>query len=127
MPLGVLAGIMEGSRVDAAIQVFNLAGLSAPVFWVGLMLLVGFTGQISLGHAAFLAIGAYTEALLQARGVPFAVVLTSGFAEAGEEGRRAQLELAHSARECGIEVAATPSDMAEALLRAAKSKGVTLS
>ena len=30
-------------------------------------------------------------------------------------------------RECGIEVAATPSDMAEALLRAAKSKGVTLS
>jgi len=29
-------------------------------------------------------------------------------------------------RECGIEVAATPSDMAEALLRAAKSKGVTL-
>jgi branched-chain amino acid transport system permease protein len=39
------------------------------------MLLVGFTGQISLGHAAFLAIGAYTEALLQARGVPFMVSL----------------------------------------------------
>ena len=37
----------------------------------GLMLLIGFTGQISLGHAAFLAVGAYTEALLQARGVPF--------------------------------------------------------
>ena len=34
----------------------------------GLMLLVGYTGQISLGHAAFLAVGAYTEALLQARG-----------------------------------------------------------
>ena len=34
----------------------------------GLMLLVGYTGQISLGHAAFLATGAYTEALLQARG-----------------------------------------------------------
>ena len=30
-------------------------------------------------------------------------------------------------RECGIEVAATPSDMADALLRAAKAKGVTLS
>ena len=29
-------------------------------------------------------------------------------------------------RECGIEVAATPSDMADALLRAAKAKGVTL-
>jgi hypothetical protein len=28
--------------------------------------------------------------------------------------------------ECGIEVAVTPSDMADALLRAAKAKGVTL-
>jgi len=37
----------------------------------GLMLLTGFTGQISLGHAAFLAVGAYTEALMQAAGVPF--------------------------------------------------------
>ncbi len=36
----------------------------------GLMLLAGFTGQISMGHAAFLAIGAYTEALLQAAGWP---------------------------------------------------------
>ena len=30
-------------------------------------------------------------------------------------------------QECGIEVAATPSDMADALIRAARSKGVTLS
>jgi succinyl-CoA synthetase alpha subunit len=30
-------------------------------------------------------------------------------------------------KECGIEVAETPSDMADALLRAAKSKGITLS
>jgi len=41
VPLGVIAGIREGSRLDAAIQAFNLIGLSAPVFWVGLMLLVG--------------------------------------------------------------------------------------
>jgi branched-chain amino acid transport system permease protein len=39
----------------------------------GLMLLTGFTGQVSLGHAAFLAVGAYTEALMQAAGVPFVV------------------------------------------------------
>lgn len=39
----------------------------------GLMLLSGFTGQISMGHAAFLAIGAYTEAILQAKGMPFVV------------------------------------------------------
>jgi branched-chain amino acid transport system permease protein len=46
------------------ICIYSIVGL-------GLMLLVGFTGQISLGHAAFLAIGAYTEALMQARGLPF--------------------------------------------------------
>ena len=33
---------------------------------VGLMILTGFTGQASLGHAAFLAIGAYTAAYLAA-------------------------------------------------------------
>jgi peptide/nickel transport system permease protein len=41
VPLGVVAGILEGTRIDAAIQTFNLLGLSAPVFWVGLMLLIG--------------------------------------------------------------------------------------
>jgi branched-chain amino acid transport system permease protein len=50
------------------ILIYSIVGL-------GLMLLVGFTGQISLGHAAFLAVGAYTEALLQARGVPFFISL----------------------------------------------------
>ena len=43
----------------------------------GLMLLVGFTGQISLGHAAFLAVGAYTETLLQGAGMPLWVSLPS--------------------------------------------------
>ncbi|WP_337876181.1 ABC transporter permease [Elioraea sp.] len=41
VPLGMLAGIREGTRIDTAIQTFNLLGLSAPVYWVGLMLLVG--------------------------------------------------------------------------------------
>src|SRR5436853_7221026 len=40
---------------------------------VGLMILTGFTGQASLGHAAFLAIGAYTTAYLQQFGMPFIV------------------------------------------------------
>jgi branched-chain amino acid transport system permease protein len=39
----------------------------------GLLILTGFTGQASLGHAAFLAIGAYTAAYLQQFGVPFPV------------------------------------------------------
>ena len=41
VPLGVAAGIAQGTRIDTAIQTFNLVGLSAPVFWLGLMLLVG--------------------------------------------------------------------------------------
>ncbi|HZD25080.1 MAG TPA: branched-chain amino acid ABC transporter permease [Alphaproteobacteria bacterium] len=40
---------------------------------VGLMLLSGFTGQISLGHAAFFACGAYTEGVLLEHGLPFVV------------------------------------------------------
>ncbi len=38
---------------------------------IGLMLLVGYTGLVSLGHAAFLAIGAYTHAYLLGSGWPF--------------------------------------------------------
>lgn len=39
---------------------------------IGLNIIFGHTGQISLGHAAFYAIGAYTSALLTARlGFPF--------------------------------------------------------
>ena len=41
------------------------------ILGLGLMLLSGYTGLISLGHAAFLAVGAYTEAVLSARGWPF--------------------------------------------------------
>ena len=52
----------------------------------GLMLLTGYTGQISLGHAAFLAVGAYTEAVLQAKGVPFGVSLAAAAALAGLAG-----------------------------------------
>jgi branched-chain amino acid transport system permease protein len=44
---------------------------------LGLMLLSGFTGQVSIGHAAFLAVGAYTEAYLQTRGWPFALSITA--------------------------------------------------
>jgi branched-chain amino acid transport system permease protein len=46
---------------------------------VGLLILSGFTGQASLGHAAFLAIGAYTAGYLQQFNVPFPVYfLTAG-------------------------------------------------
>src|SRR3954451_24166929 len=48
--------------------IFAIAG-------VGLMLLAGYTGLISLGNAAFLGIGAYTNSVLLAQGVPFVITL----------------------------------------------------
>ncbi|TCR66411.1 peptide/nickel transport system permease protein [Bosea sp. BK604] len=41
VPLGILAAIYEGRMLDRLIQCFNLLGLAAPVFWIGLMLLFG--------------------------------------------------------------------------------------
>jgi branched-chain amino acid transport system permease protein len=42
----------------------------------GLNLLTGFTGQISLGHAAFIGVGAYTSSILVGQvGLPFIVAL----------------------------------------------------
>ena len=48
------------------IMIYGVVGL-------GLMLLSGFTGLFSIGHAAFLGVGAYTEAVLAAKGWPFPV------------------------------------------------------
>jgi len=42
---------------------------------VGLMILTGFTGQVSFGHAAFLGIGAYCHSILMSMGLPFFVSL----------------------------------------------------
>ncbi len=42
---------------------------------VGLNILTGFAGQISLGHAAFIAVGAYTAATLTALGLPVVVTI----------------------------------------------------
>jgi branched-chain amino acid transport system permease protein len=47
---------------------------------LGLMLLSGFTGQFSLGHAAFLGVGAYTQAALTGIGVPFPLALVGAAA-----------------------------------------------
>jgi len=60
--------------------VVNLAAI-ATIGALGLNILTGFTGQISLGHAAFLAIGAYSAAILTAdAGWPFWLALpAAGF------------------------------------------------
>lgn len=47
---------------------------------VSLSVLVGFTGQVSLGHAGFLAAGAYTAGYLNAHGWPFLLALIAAMA-----------------------------------------------
>ncbi|MCV3238301.1 branched-chain amino acid ABC transporter permease [Mesorhizobium sp. ZC-5] len=72
------------------LDVFLLGEVTNMLIWaiagMGLMVLVGQSGQASLGHAAFLAIGCYANVLLQERlGLPFIVSfplagLIAGFA-----------------------------------------------
>ncbi len=53
------------------LYIANMIGF-AVIGAVGLNILTGFTGQISLGHAAFIGVGAYTSAILVTRyGVSF--------------------------------------------------------
>ena len=61
------------------ILIYSIVGL-------GLMLLAGFTGQFSLGHAAFLGVGAYTQAGLTGIGWPFPLALGCAGALAGAVG-----------------------------------------
>ena len=77
----LVAGIVIFSQTggDYVAYMFNLILINIIVA-VGLNILTGFTGLISLGHAAFMAIGAYTSAILTMKlSVPFWLALpTSG-------------------------------------------------
>ena len=60
------------------LSIFNLVFI-AIVGALGLNILVGYTGQISIGHAAFMSVGAYTAANLATKlGLPFWVTLPAG-------------------------------------------------
>ena len=53
---------------------------------LGLNMISGFCGQISLGHAAFYGVGAYTCALLAKAGTPFPAAIGAGMLAAGIAG-----------------------------------------
>jgi branched-chain amino acid transport system permease protein len=83
--------IFETRRGQRALAVFLVALVAVPFvatsYWLdvanraaiaviaamGLNILTGYTGQISLGNAAFLAVGAYATAFMAGHGVPFLV------------------------------------------------------
>lgn len=67
---------------DFWLSVLTYAGIAA-IGAFGLNLLTGYAGQVSLGHAAFIAVGAYTAGWLGAdRGLPL-VLWLAGCAAAG--------------------------------------------
>ncbi len=60
------------------VSILNLI-LIAVVGALGLNILVGYTGQVSIGHGAFMSVGAYTAANLITRlGAPFWVAIPAG-------------------------------------------------
>jgi len=63
--------------------VSNLIGITI-IAALGLNLLVGYCGQLSVGHAGFIAVGAYTTAVLAGKmGVPFLLALLCSGVMAG--------------------------------------------
>jgi ABC-type branched-subunit amino acid transport system permease subunit len=75
MPLAILvltamAALYAATAQGYAPFVLALVALTT-VVGVGLNILVGLAGQISLGHVGFYAIGAYTAAILTLQGIDF--------------------------------------------------------
>ena len=74
----VMFGVLPLSVHEYYLSVVNLASI-AVVGAIGLNILVGYTGQISIGHGAFMSVGAYTAANLAVRlGFPFWLALPLG-------------------------------------------------
>lgn len=67
------------------ITLLTTMGISI-LFALSLNLITGFCGQISLGHAAFLGIGAYLSAMCTKAGVPFLATLPLAMIGAGVVG-----------------------------------------
>jgi branched-chain amino acid transport system permease protein len=74
----LFAVVLPLSLHEYYLSIINLS-LIAVVGALGLNILVGYTGQISVGHAAFMSVGAYTAANLAVQlHLPFWVTLPAG-------------------------------------------------
>lgn len=58
----LLIALVPLSASTYMLYIFNMIGLAA-IAVIGLNILIGFTGQISLGHGAFFGVGAYAGAI----------------------------------------------------------------
>lgn len=71
---------------DRVVTIMTMIGI-AVISVHGLSILTGYCGQISIGHVGFMAVGAYTSAILAAKlGWPFWITLPCGALAAGIAG-----------------------------------------
>ena len=71
----VIAPLILGEYLISILDLILIAVVGA----LGLNILVGYTGQISIGHGAFMSVGAYTAANLVVHlGAPFWVTIPAG-------------------------------------------------
>lgn len=71
----MLFGVLPFISGPGVLHILNMIGIYA-IAAVGLNLLIGYTGQISLGHGAFFGVGAYTAAILAVKaGFPFIIAV----------------------------------------------------
>jgi branched-chain amino acid transport system permease protein len=67
----LLLGVVPFLAGPYTLYIINYIGIAA-IAAIGLNILIGYTGQISLGHGAFFGVGAYAAAILATRvGFPF--------------------------------------------------------
>ncbi|MEA3361265.1 MAG: branched-chain amino acid ABC transporter permease [Thermodesulfobacteriota bacterium] len=76
----LLFGVVPFITSEYILYILNIIGIYA-IAAIGLNLLIGYTGQISLGHGAFFGVGAYAAAILTTRaGIPFIIAVpAAGF------------------------------------------------
>lgn len=83
--VGLLGCTLAFTLDSYSLLVLTLCACSA-VVGVGLNILMGLSGQMSFGHIAFYAIGAYVSALLMMAGVPFPLALVLATVASGAVG-----------------------------------------
>ncbi|MCL5959046.1 MAG: branched-chain amino acid ABC transporter permease [Chloroflexi bacterium] len=82
----LLLALPQYSGSEYYVHLANMVGISM-MLTLSLNLIFGYTGQISVGHAGFYAIGAYTTAILLARfQMPFWLAVPASIAAAGLAG-----------------------------------------
>ncbi|MBW2599585.1 MAG: branched-chain amino acid ABC transporter permease, partial [Deltaproteobacteria bacterium] len=75
--LVILFAVVPYATGPYLLYIINMVAITA-IAAIGLNILTGFTGQLSLGHGAFIGVGAYAAAILSTKaGVPFILAVPS--------------------------------------------------